>query len=90
MKWEEAATWILVVGILTVVAGFLLLVYSAMASIPSETRISFGGVILIGPLPIAFGGGPYGEQLAVIASIIAVLLAIILMFLYLAHPGRSR
>ncbi len=88
MTWEESATLLLVVGILMVVAGFLLLIHSAIISIPSETKISFGGAVLIGPIPVAFGGGPYGEQLAILALIIAVLLAIILMFFYLAHPRR--
>ncbi|MDW7731185.1 MAG: DUF131 domain-containing protein [Methanolobus sp.] len=45
------------VGILFIVLGFIL-VFLGMLSSADESGGEFGGVLLIGPIPIAFGSSP--------------------------------
>jgi uncharacterized membrane protein len=74
----------MLVGLLTFLAGFgLILVGSA-----SQGSSSAGGVVFIGPVPIAFGSGPNGSSLALISVVIGcVMLALIFLWRRRAYGG---
>lgn len=71
------------IGFLLIATGFLLVIISiiqtAMQSSPGESNTGFGGVILIGPIPIVFGSSP---QLATASMLIAIALMIISFLLF--------
>jgi uncharacterized membrane protein len=59
------------IGFMLIFIGMILLIaYSAMYG---NTQLSIGAIVIIGPLPIILGAGPY--------SFFAILLAAILMVL---------
>ncbi len=70
------------IGILLIAAGFLLITISiiqtAMQSSSGQSNTGFGGIILIGPIPIVFGSSP---QMAIASMLIAIALMIISFFL---------
>lgn len=52
----------------------------ALGSITNPGSVSGGAIILIGPIPIVLGGGPYSfelVELAVVLTIVAVILFLI-------------
>jgi uncharacterized protein (TIGR00304 family) len=59
---------------------FLFFIHSAM-----EGNASFGGVLLIGPIPIVFGSSP---QMA-IASVLLAIILMALSFLFFIWPKRT-
>ncbi|VVB66952.1 Uncharacterised protein [uncultured archaeon] len=65
-------------GWILVMAGFLLLVISSMQA-AFQGNADFGGVILIGPIPIVFGSSP---GMAIAAMLIAIVLMIISFLLF--------
>ncbi len=71
------------IGVLLIVAGFLLVIISlsqtAMQSSLGESNTGFGGVILIGPIPIVFGSSPV---MAIASMFMAIALMIISFFLF--------
>ena len=63
------------VGLLMVLAGFgLLAVWAA-----SGGSSSAGGVVFIGPLPIVFGSGPSGPELALVSVAIGGVMLVALL-----------
>jgi len=65
--------WILVLfimGLLIIFAGVAVLMAAALLS--GSSSASFGGFIVIGPIPIIIGAGPEGSWLTAIAIILAV------------------
>ena len=72
---------LLVTGFLLIVAGILVMIYATLGV--QHANVSYGGVVLIGPIPIIFGGGPYSRDLALIAlALTVIVLAFILVFFY--------
>jgi len=71
------------IGVFLIAIGFLLvilsLVQTAMQSSSGQGNIGFGGVILIGPIPIIFGSSPV---MAVVSMLMAIALVIISFFLF--------
>ncbi len=71
------------IGLLLIAAGFLFVIISiiqtAMQSSSGQSNTGFGGVIMIGPIPIAFGSSP---QLATASMLVAIALMIISFFLF--------
>jgi len=59
-------------GIILILLGFAFVVAGALLS---GLESSFGGLIMIGPIPIAFGSSPE-------ITIIAMLIGLLLMLLY--------
>jgi uncharacterized membrane protein len=63
--------------------GFLMLIIGIaillLAVVLSGNSVNFGGVIVIGPLPIVVGAGPEATLMAILAIILTILS--ILMFL---------
>ncbi len=65
------------VGVALLLAGFVLLA----AGSSGQGRGSAGGVVFIGPFPLAFGTGPEGWQLALASVVIGgVMLALSLLW----------
>ncbi len=68
-------------GVILVLAGFAILAAGSVGSPNTSAAV----VVFVGPLPLVFGGGPYGSQLALISLVASV--AIILLT-YLWARGR--
>jgi uncharacterized protein (TIGR00304 family) len=64
-------------GIILMLVGFVLVLIGAVLS---ASNAAFGGLIMIGPIPIAFGSSP---EITVVAMVIGLLL--ILMFFILGR-----
>lgn len=64
-------------GILLILIGFALVLIGAVLS---ASNVTFGGLIMIGPIPIAFGSSP---EITVVAMAIGLLL--MLMFFILGR-----
>ena len=73
----SAASWLFFVAFAMIMIGILLTAYGSLAG--SAGEVSSGAVILIGPIPIILGNGPY--SLAIIAM--AVILTIFGLVFYL-------
>jgi uncharacterized membrane protein len=77
--------WVLLLmGFLIVLIGFTLLIVAAVLS--GEGSVSFGGFILIGPIPIIFGAGPEAPWLVLFAIMLTVLGVV--MFLIMRREVR--
>lgn len=76
-----------VLGFSTMLVGLILVTIAATISQGGST--GFGGIIFIGPIPIAFGAGPGAQWLILLAVVLAVLTVI--MFLILRRrPSITR
>jgi uncharacterized membrane protein len=71
-----------VLGFLIFLAGFTLLLAGALG----QSNVAVGGVVFIGPFPIAFGSGPGGWVL----SLGSVLIGAVVIVLLLVWGLRSR
>ncbi len=80
---------LILAGFSLMLAGSAALLLSAAAS-PAPAGTSYGGVILIGPLPIIYGAGPQGLRMAELAALLSLVLiaAAILLALAAAPPGE--
>ncbi len=70
-------TDVIKLGILLILTGFALALVGAVLS---ASNTNFGGLIMIGPIPIAFGSSP---EITVIGMVIGLLL--MLMFFILGR-----
>ncbi|KCZ72256.1 putative membrane protein [Candidatus Methanoperedens nitroreducens] len=68
-------TNIIKIGALLILIGFALVFIGAVLS---AQNIAFGGLIMIGPIPIAFGSPP---EMTVIAMIIGLILILVYFML---------
>jgi uncharacterized protein (TIGR00304 family) len=78
--------YIAFIGMLLIFAGFaLLFVYALLSASSSASKegsnISAGGLIMIGPFPIAFGTSPSMLIVVEVLAIILIILAILFFFL---------
>lgn len=68
---------LLAVGLLVILGGFALVVAGSVG----QGSSSAGGVVFIGPFPIAFGSGPDGGYLALASVVIGgVMMALLLLW----------
>jgi len=68
---------LLLLGLGVLLAGFVLLVVGSAG----QGNVSTGGVVFIGPFPLAFGSGPEGWQLALASVVIGgVMVALFLLW----------
>jgi uncharacterized membrane protein len=67
---------LMVLGLLIILAGFALV----FAGASTTGTTSAGGVVFIGPLPIAFGAGPEGWKLALGSVVVGAVMIILLIF----------
>jgi uncharacterized membrane protein len=65
-------------GWLLIAAG-VLLIGASFFQAPGQVSSGFGGVLLIGPIPIAFGSSP---EMAVAAMILAIALMVLSFLLF--------
>lgn len=82
---EQWGLKLFLVGFVTLFVGMILIGAGSIQQTNIET--SYGGVIFIGPIPIAFGQGPQSPFLLIIGLMMAI--AIVLMFLS-AFLSRKR
>jgi uncharacterized membrane protein len=71
----------LLVGVVALIVGFTVLAM-ALALEGLRGNISVGGVVIIGPVPIVLGGGPYSELLTLLATILAIIVALLFLLHY--------
>ena len=65
-------------AIILVVLGLVMIFLGAVLS---GGELSTGGILLIGPIPVIFGGGPLGQVLALLATILAIILLALMLYL---------
>jgi len=82
MNWSR----LYVVGFLLVFVGLALLF---LGSIGSSSSGSFGGVIFVGPIPIAFGSGPGSGTLVLTAVLISLVMVLIFFFSLILSRRRG-
>lgn len=71
---------VLAAGVLLVALGLLLIGFSVVqAKGPARAEAKAGGIIMIGPIPIAFGTDEQALFLAVVLGIAVVALAVALL-----------
>jgi len=68
---------LLLAGLVILLIGFGLMVVGSA----TQAGVSTGGVVFIGPFPIAFGSGPNGSSLALVSVVIgAVMVALVTLW----------
>jgi uncharacterized membrane protein len=81
----RASVLLTAIGLALIVAGFVSLALSTAA--PPSAGASYGGLILIGPVPIIFGAGPQGFRMAEVAALLGIaLLAVAVVTLLAVAP----
>ena len=68
-------TDIIKIGITLILIGFALTI---IGTVLSARNVSFGGLIMIGPIPIAFGTSPGVTVIAMVIGLLLMLLFFIL------------
>ena len=69
------------IGLVIIATGFLLVMISLLQNFSRESA-SYGGVILIGPIPIIFGSSP---KMAFASMIMAAGLMVLVFLLFRRH-----
>ncbi len=77
---------LMIAGIVMILAGTFLIVGSSFLY-SSQGNVSWGGFVLIGPIPIVFGNGKYGSVVSILSLVLGILM-IVLLYIYL-KKGRS-
>ena len=71
------------IGVILIAVGFLLviisLVQTAMQGSLGQGNTGYGGVVLVGPIPIVFGSSP---SMAIASMIMAIAMMLIAFFLF--------
>ncbi|MEM0380608.1 MAG: DUF131 domain-containing protein [Desulfurococcaceae archaeon] len=77
---------LLFIGIVFVFIGILFIILSLIKSEEKteKTQIDYGGVLIIGPLPIVFGSK---TKIAIITLVLAIILTILSIFLFILTTG---
>lgn len=68
-------TDVIKLGILLILTGF---VFALVGAVLSASNATFGGLIMIGPIPIAFGSSP---EITVVVMAIGLLLMLVFFIL---------
>ncbi len=69
-------------GLILILAGVLAIVAGTMASSrDGERRVRGGGVLLLGPIPIAFGSDAKWTSIAILLAIVLVAVTLLLYVL---------
>jgi uncharacterized protein (TIGR00304 family) len=77
---------IIVIGIAAVITGMLLIfigstfLSSGKTEVSDNTKVSTGGVVLIGPIPIIFGNDKSMVSIAIIGAVIVMIISYILFY----------
>ena len=79
---ELTAAKLVPIGIILVFVGILLIFLGVfLSAFRAGGKVEYGGVIVIGPIPIIFGSSSDAVKIAVIGGIVLMVIAILLMFL---------
>jgi uncharacterized membrane protein len=65
---------LLLAGLVMIVAGILVVALGSAG----QGGVSTGGFVLLGPIPIVFGSGPSGWQIATLALVAGILMIVLL------------
>lgn len=66
-------------GLLLILAGFAAIVADIlMSSKPGERQVKGGGVVLVGPIPIAFGSDAKWTSVAIALAIVLIIVTLLL------------
>lgn len=84
MKEQEGHVKLLFLGFLLIFLGVIFILFSIFLS---EGTATFGGIILIGPIPIIVGVGPHA-LLAIIVAFVLTLISILLFIWLQKHMTR--
>ncbi len=72
------------VGLLLILVGMAVLVVSVLSSSRTgESQVNGGGVLLIGPIPIAFGSDAKWTSIAIVLAIVLILVTALLYWVRL-------
>jgi uncharacterized membrane protein len=71
-----AAMWLFFIAFLLISVGMLLMILGASWN---TNGLSSGAIILIGPIPIILGSGPYSVPLIVLATVLTLVTLIVLV-----------
>ncbi len=77
VRQSSAAMWLFFIAFAMIFIGILLMTLGSLSNIES---ISGGAVILIGPIPIVFGTGPYSVALIALAAVLTIFAVIFFYF----------
>ncbi|MCD6428216.1 MAG: DUF131 domain-containing protein, partial [Desulfurococcales archaeon] len=79
------------IGMVLIFVGFIMIMLSLILSyakpLPSgrgEAKVSGGGVVIVGPVPIVFGTD---KRAALAAAVVGAILTIIVLFVFLITSG---
>jgi uncharacterized membrane protein len=73
---------LIAIGLIVIIVGVVLIIVGVLSLIfRSHGKASYGGVVVIGPIPIVFGSDSNAVKIAVIGAIALMVLAVILMLL---------
>lgn len=65
----------LLAGLLVLLLGFGFMIVGSA----DQAGTSTGGVVFIGPFPIAFGSGPNGSSLALVSVVVGAVMVVLVM-----------
>lgn len=89
MSYVKYSVIALLAGLVALVLGFTVFLVD-LAREGLRGGVSAGGVVIIGPVPIVLGGGPYGELLATLSAILAIILVLFFLLQYVYALRSSR
>ena len=75
----SAASWLFFIAFVMIMIGVLLTAYGSLAG--STGVVSSGAVILIGPIPIILGNGPYSLTIIAMAGILTIFGLVFYLFM---------
>jgi uncharacterized membrane protein len=76
---------LLVAGLIIIALGVGLILLGSV----SQPGVSIGGFILIGPIPIVFGSGVNGGQLATLALALGLLFVVLVLAMAWSYRSRA-
>ena len=89
MSYIKYGVIALFVGVIALIVGLAIL--ATMIAIEGiKGDVSVGGVIIVGPVPIILGGGPYSEILTILATILAIAVVLLFLLHYFSALRSSR
>ena len=79
----QSAQSIIRIGTTLIFTGFLLIIAGTLFTVSQQSNGQFGGVIMIGPIPIVFGSTPQ-----ITSTMLFTGLAIMLIYLFMWRKTR--
>lgn len=75
---KETHVKLVFLGFLLIFLGIIFMLFSIFLS---EGTVSFGGIILIGPIPIVVGAGPHAFLAVIVAFVLTIISILLFMWL---------